>query len=55
MTEWQEDCLRWWGRALTGAHAHWCPDWDYLPIDDTCSEVAGCTCQWEDRAWRAAW
>jgi hypothetical protein len=38
MTEWEEDCLRWRGRILTGAHKHWCWDWDGLPIDETTPE-----------------
>lgn len=36
--EWREDSLRWRGRILTGQYAHWCPDWDYLTIDETCPE-----------------
>lgn len=44
MTEWELDCIRWQGRVLTGAQAHWCPDWDYLPIDETTPEHEACTC-----------
>lgn len=44
MTEWEADCMRWWGRVLTGGYRHWCPDWDYLPIDDTVKEFECCTC-----------
>ena len=41
--EWLQDCLKWRGRPLTGKHGHWCPDWDELPIDETCSEwPCGC-------------
>lgn len=36
--DWIDDCARWRGRTLKGDYAHWCPDWDYLPIDETCSE-----------------
>lgn len=43
--EWERDCKRWHGRILTGRYKHWCPDWDELPIDETCSEMECCTCQ----------
>lgn len=42
--DWIEDCLRYHGRVLNGGKAHWCPDWDYLPIDDSCRELKACTC-----------
>jgi hypothetical protein len=45
---WREDCVRWWGRVLTGGYRHWCPDWDYLPIDETCEEFKCCICVWEE-------
>lgn len=32
------------GHTLTGAKKHYCPDWDFLPIDDTCLEMESCTC-----------
>jgi hypothetical protein len=41
--EWMEDSRRWRGRVLTGRCAHWCPDWDYLPIDETTPEWP-CVC-----------
>jgi len=44
MTEFEEECLRWHGRNLTENYAHYCPDWDYLPIDETCVEFQSCTC-----------
>ena len=43
MTEWEEDCLHWRGRVLTGKYKHWCLDWDDLPIDETCHEWP-CAC-----------
>jgi hypothetical protein len=43
-TDWVKDCQRWHGVVLTGNFQHWCPDWDFLPIDDTCEEFAACTC-----------
>lgn len=41
---WEEDCIRWSGHVLTGKFSHWCPDWDLLPIDETCMEFSCCTC-----------
>ena len=42
--DWIEDSTHWWGRVLDGAFAHWCLDWDELPIDSTCMEIIACTC-----------
>lgn len=42
--EWIEDCLRWRGTVLTGEYAHWCYDWDDLPVDETTEEFECCTC-----------
>lgn len=44
MTDWEEDCLRWRGKILTGKYAHWCLDWDGLPIDETTPEWP-CVCK----------
>jgi hypothetical protein len=44
--EWVNDCERWRGRVLTGKYAHWCHDWDGLPVDETCPEWSCCLC-WE--------
>ena len=41
---WREDCLREWGRELTGEFGHYCDEWDELPIDETCREFDVCTC-----------
>ena len=41
---WDQDCIRWMGRLLIGKYAHWCPEWDYLPIDETCMEFTCCYC-----------
>jgi hypothetical protein len=43
MSEWEQDCLKWRGVVLTGEHKHWCSDWDFLPIDETCVEWP-CAC-----------
>ncbi len=46
LNHWAEDCEKWRGQPLTGRHAHWCADWDDLPIDETCPEwPCGCTFQ----------
>lgn len=37
--EWVQDCATWHGRVLTGRLAHWCSDWDGLPMDETCQEI----------------
>jgi len=47
--DWRKDCLYWRGRELTGRYAHWCPEWDDLPIDETCGEWP-CGCAYEDQA-----
>jgi hypothetical protein len=44
MVEFEKECQRWHGRKLKGNYAHYCADWDYLPIDDTCVEFQSCTC-----------
>jgi hypothetical protein len=44
MTEWEEDCLKWHGKVLDGADAHWCHEFDGLPVDVTCWEYSVCTC-----------
>jgi hypothetical protein len=42
--EWVDDCMHWWGKVLTGKYAHWCGDWDDLPINEWCEEFSACTC-----------
>ena len=32
---------------LKGDHKHYCPDWDGLPIDETCPEFDCCSCRME--------
>lgn len=29
---------------LKGEHKHFCPDWDYMAIDETCPEYEACCC-----------
>ncbi len=38
-----EDCFEWRGEPLLGRYAHWCSDWDELPMDETCREWP-CAC-----------
>ena len=40
---WEADCLKWRGRILVGDQAHWCREWDALPIDETTPEWP-CAC-----------
>jgi hypothetical protein len=44
-SEWHEDCRKWRGCTLDPRHpsAHWCYDWDGLPLDHTCAEWP-CNC-----------
>lgn len=49
MTDWELDCMHWYGEILQGDFKHWCYDWDDLPIDEHCSEFMNCTCDFADR------
>lgn len=49
---WLADCNRERGETLTGVYCHYCPDWNYLPIDESCLEFVACRCF--DTAPRAA-
>lgn len=42
--EWKDDCMKFYGNVLTGKYAHWCYDWDGLPVDETCKEFECCNC-----------
>jgi hypothetical protein len=46
-SEWAQECNHFHGHELTGRLGHWCPDWDYLPIDEHCQELEACCCTWE--------
>lgn len=41
---WTSDCQKWRGRVLTGDFAHYCDDWDGLPVDETTAEFTTCKC-----------
>jgi hypothetical protein len=49
--QWVEDCDKWRGQLLTGDYAHWCDDWDGLPMDETCPEWP-CACADSMTRWR---
>jgi hypothetical protein len=49
MIEFDEECMHFYGEVLTGKYKHFCPDFDYLPIDESCFEYQFCTCEWEDQ------
>lgn len=42
--DWIDDCMEFYGEVLIGKYAHWCPEWDGLPIDETCEEFKVCQC-----------
>ena len=39
---WAFESWRWWGIVLKGEKRHYCFEWDFLPIDETCSEFECC-------------
>lgn len=41
---WINDCIRWRGKVLNGPDAHWCYDWDDLPVDAFTPEYDCCVC-----------
>ena len=44
LTDFERDCISERGRILTGKCKHYCPDWDGMTVDETCTEFDGCTC-----------
>jgi len=36
-------------RLYCADNLHYCPEWDYMPIDQDSPEIGGCTCVFEDR------
>ena len=41
---WYYNCMLERGRELTGEKSHWCPDWDYMTVDETTPEFESCLC-----------
>lgn len=46
--QWDDDCKHFHGKVLTGNKRHYCPEFDYLPIDETCSEFEFCSCLFDE-------
>lgn len=47
--DWCADTLRWRGRVLPNSpKAHWCEDWDGLPVSEDTPEIGCCTCYQDD-------
>lgn len=45
LAEWERDCLRYRGELLANTpKAHWCNDWDDLPMNEDCEEFKHGTC-----------
>lgn len=44
MTDWETDCIEWRGKVLRGPDAHWCDEWDGLPVTAFTPEYSACTC-----------
>ncbi len=44
MPEWEIDCMNHYEEVLIGEYAHWCPEWDDMPIDETRKEFEACLC-----------
>jgi hypothetical protein len=36
-------------QRLKGVKKHFCPDWDFMAIDETCPEFEGCSCKFPDK------
>lgn len=46
--EFIDACLQYRGVVLTGKYAHWCHDWDGLPMDETCVMEWPCGCSFQE-------
>ncbi len=46
---WIKECFFWHNRLLEGEKQHYCPEWDFMPIDETCDEFQICTCNLEKK------
>ena len=46
--QWINSCIKEHGRVLRGNCSHWCPDWNFTPIDETCIEFESCTCDFNE-------
>ena len=48
MTEFELDWASWYKELPIGKYAHWCNDWDGLPIDSSFEEFQSCNCTMVD-------
>jgi hypothetical protein len=47
---WARECNFFHNRLLTGKRKHYCPEWDFMPIDETCEmEIEACFCNLEKK------
>lgn len=44
MSDFERDSLAEHGRVLAGKCKHYCPDWDFMTVDETRAEFDSCTC-----------
>jgi len=36
-------------KKLQGKFKHFCPDWDFMAIDENCPEFEACTCEFKGK------
>lgn len=44
MTELDEESIKFYGHPLQGKYKHFCIEFDFLPIDESCYEFVYCKC-----------
>ena len=42
--DWRSNSRHQHGRVLTGKFCHYCPEWDFLTVDETVPEWEACVC-----------
>jgi hypothetical protein len=47
INELDEESIKYYGKPLEGKYKHFCAEFDYRPIDETCEEFQYCLC-WRD-------
>lgn len=48
MTELDEESIKYYGKPLEGKYKHFCCEFDFLPIDESCFEFKYCSCYEEN-------
>ena len=43
-SELEKEFLAYHNRKPFGNFAHFCPEFDFMPIDEKCTEIASCNC-----------